>query len=93
MNKNKSPGLDGLTVEFYTQFGDILKTSFHKVVKSIQNENQLSRSMRRGIISLFYKKKGDKRNLKKFRPISLLNADYKIISKVGKLSKVSHYLP
>ena len=82
MNKNKSPGIDGLTVEFFTQFWDILKTPFHKVVKSIQNEKQLSRSMKRGIISLFYKKKGYKTNLKNFRPISLLNVDYKIISKV-----------
>ena len=82
MNKNKSPGIDGLTVEFFTQFWDILKTPFHKVVKSIQNEKQLSRSMRKGIISLFYKKKGDKTNLKNFRSISLLNVDYKLISKV-----------
>ena len=82
MNKNKSPGIDGLTVEFFTQFLDILKMSFYKVVKSIKNEKQLSRSMRKGIISLFYKKKGDKTNLKKFRTISLLNVDYKIISKV-----------
>ena len=32
MNKNKSPGIDGLTVEVFTQFWDILKTPFHKVV-------------------------------------------------------------
>ena len=33
MNKNKSPGLDGPTVELlYTQFWHILKTLFHKVV-------------------------------------------------------------
>ena len=38
--------------------------------------------MRKGIISLFYKKQGDKTNLKNCRPISLLNVDYKIISKV-----------
>ena len=82
MNKNKSSGIDGLTVEFFTKVWDILKTSFHKVVKSIQNEKQLSRSMRKGIISLFYKKKCDKTNVKNFRPISLLNVGYKIISKV-----------
>ena len=96
MNKNKSPGIDGLTVEFFTQFWDILKTPFLKVVKSIQNEKQLSRSMRKGIISLFYKKKGDKTNLKNVRPISLLNVDYKIISSVGKPFKISdviNYLP
>ena len=64
MNKNKSPRIDGLTVEIFTQFLDILKTWFHKVVKSIQNEKQLSLSMIKGIISLFYKKKVLKRILK-----------------------------
>ena len=38
--------------------------------------------MKKGVISLFYKKKGDKTDLKHFRPISLLNVDYKIISRV-----------
>ena len=38
--------------------------------------------MKKGVISLFYKKKGDKTDLKNFRPISLLNVDYKIISRV-----------
>ena len=70
---------------YFTKFWDnifILKTSFHKVVKSIQIVKQLSRSIRKGIISLFYKKQGDKTNLKHFRPISLLNVNYKIMSKV-----------
>ena len=82
MNKNKSPGIDGLTVEFYVKFWDILKHLFHKVVINIKDEEQLSRSMKKGVISLFYKKKGDKTDLKNFRPISLLNVDYKLISRV-----------
>ena len=82
MNKNKSPGIDGLTVEFYVKVWDILKHLFHKVVIHIKDEEQLSRSMKKGVISLFYKKKGDKTDLKRFRPISLLNVDYKLISRV-----------
>ena len=81
MNRNKSPGIDGITVEFYIKFWDKLKHLLHKVIISIQEEQQLSRSMKKGIISLFYKKKGDKTDIKNFRPISLLNVDYKIISK------------
>ena len=82
MNRNKSSGIDGLTVEFYIKFWDQLKHLLHKVITSIQEEQQLSRNMKKGIISLVYKKKSDKTYIKFFTPISLLNVDYKIISKV-----------
>lgn len=38
--------------------------------------------MKMGVITLIYKKKGDKKLLKNGRPISLLNVDYKIIARV-----------
>lgn len=42
----------------------------------------LSISQRRGIISLIPKKSKDKTILENLRPISLLNVDYKILTKV-----------
>ena len=80
MNRNKSPGIDGLTVEFNIIFWDQLKQMFHRVVISILKEEHLTRSMKKSVISLSIRKK-DKTNLKNFRPISVLNVDYKIISK------------
>jgi hypothetical protein len=38
--------------------------------------------MRTGVITLLYKNKGDIHELKHWRPISLLNIDYKILSHV-----------
>ena len=77
----KSPGTDGLPVEFYKVFwneiSDILIDSFNY---SYHNA-QLSISQKQGIITLLPKKDKDTRYLKNWRPISLLNTDYKIITK------------
>ena len=77
MSNNKSPGPDGLTAEFYSSFWDLLDTS------------DLCDFMKTSITRLVFKK-GDKKNLKNWRPISLLNVDYKICSKSlsMRLSKV-----
>lgn len=82
MARNKSPGPDGLTVEFYRKFLPHLKTILYKLFLEIEKQETLSHSMKMGNITLLYKKKGDKRLLKNWRPISLLNVDYKIIARI-----------
>ena len=78
---NKTPGNDGLTAEFYKFFWedikDILMNSFYKA----QVEGCLSPSQRQAVITLIDKKDKDRAILKNWRPISLLNVDYKILSK------------
>lgn len=75
----KSPGDDGLPVEFYRTFWDILKQPLIECYKHSYEVGQLSESQKRAIITLIYKK-GDKKLLKNYRPISLTNADYKILA-------------
>jgi hypothetical protein len=53
-----------------------------KIFNTVYVEGKLSRSMRAGILSLIYKKKGDRRVLKNYRPISLLQVDYKILARI-----------
>jgi len=80
--KNKSPGNDGLTYEFYIQFWDAIKDVFVSCLNYAFIKGELSTSQKQAVISLIDKKGKDKLLLKNWRPISLLNCDYKIASKV-----------
>jgi hypothetical protein len=51
-----------------------------EVVTAIYESDILSLSQRTGVVRLLYKK-GEHTNMSNWRPISLLNTDYKIIAK------------
>jgi hypothetical protein len=78
MKLNKSPGLDGLTVEFYRVFWNKLKYILTDVLNKGNDEKCLTYSQRTSILTLLFKK-GDYLNLDNYRPISLLNVDLKIL--------------
>ena len=90
MRNNKSPGNDDLTKEFYETFWNELKEIFVDSVLEAKEKGHLSISQRQAIIKLTEKKGRDKRFIKNWRPISLLNVDLKIIPKTfsEKLKKV-----
>ncbi len=81
MKNNKTPGLDGLPKEFYINTWEILGPTLTDVLNNCFLRGQLGDKMNMGNITLLFKK-NDKSLLKNWRPISLLNVDYKIISKV-----------
>ena len=80
MNCGKSPGSDGLPVEFYKKIWKFIKPHFLEVIKCML-ERELSTSQYEGIIKLISKKE-DLELLENWRPISLLNVDYKICAKM-----------
>lgn len=91
MAKRKAPGLDGLPMEFYVKFWEVLGEDLVCVLNRCYDSGSLSLSQRRGVISLSFKK-GDRLDIRNWCPISLLNVDYKLASRViaGRLLKVIH---
>ena len=79
-NRNKTPGSDGLTVEFYSVFWSLLGPLLVDMFNESLAHRELCDSMKSSVTRLVHKK-DDRRNLKNWRPISLLNVDYKICSK------------
>lgn len=76
----KSPGNDGLTAEFYKYFWEDLGDSLVNCFNEAYDKGTLPCSQRQSVITLLDKNK-DRLLLKNWRPISLLNTDYKIVSK------------
>ena len=81
MNNNKTPGQDGLPIDFYKVFWEQLKTPFFQMVQQVYREKTLHPTARKGILNLIPKANKDTRHVKNLRPITLLNTDYKIIEK------------
>ena len=79
--KNKSPGLDGLTAEFYVTFWDQLKHTLLLVYENSISSEMLPKSLRVGVITLLEKKGKDILDIANWRPITLLNTDYKLLTK------------
>ena len=78
--KNKTPGNDGLTVEFYLAFWDLLGECLVDALSFAQEQGQLSTSQKQAMIALLEKKDKDRRFIKNWRPVSLINVDVKIAS-------------
>ena len=81
MNNNKTPGEDGIPVDFYKVFWSRIKEVFVNMMLECFERNLLHKSARRGILNLIPKANKDSRFIKNLRPITLLNTDYKIIEK------------
>ena len=81
MNADKTPGTDGLTVEFYKAFWDDISTHLLSALIFAFESGCLFITQKRGIIKLISKKSIEPFYIQNWRPITLLNTDYKIAAK------------
>ena len=89
---NKSPGLDGFSIEFCKTFWNDIKGSFMNCINYSILKNELCESQYQGVITLFPKPGKDLLDASNYRPITLLNSDYKTISKVNN-NRLYPFLP
>ena len=80
MSKNKSPGSDGFSVEFYQRFWNDIKHFFMQMVMESVQDNVLPKTLSEGILTLVPKPNRPRSEIKSYRPITLLNVSYKIIA-------------
>ena len=82
LKNNKSPGTDGLTAELYKAFSEHLAPFLLQVfTESIENDS-LPPSLTQGLVTLIPKPKKDPLLIDNWRPICLLNNDYKIMASI-----------
>ena len=82
MQNNKSSRSDGITVEFYKIFWNTIKQYYIRSINYSFEAGSLTELQKQSIITLIPKQNNDITILDNWRPISLLNVDYKMAAKV-----------
>ena len=77
----KSPGPNRIPNAFYKNFADLLAPLLTAAFNEARAGGELPDEMREGLISVLYKK-GDRDDPRNYRPITLLNGDYKILMRI-----------
>lgn len=81
MKAGKPPGLNGIFVEYYKKYIDILVPVLTVVYQEAFKNGSLPDTFNEALISLIPKKDRDTTEPGNFRAISLLNVDCKILTK------------
>ena len=91
-SNNKAPGNDGILIEFYKKLCPLISEPFVKCINECFEKGEMSCSQKRAVITLIDKKGKDRTFIENWRPISLVNVDAKIMSKVI-ASRIKNVLP
>ena len=78
--RGKAPGADGLPVELYCKLPALLPL-MTRVLTAAGEQDRLPPGLHEGVITLIFKA-GDKLDPANYRPITLLNTDYRLLAKV-----------
>ena len=77
----KSPGPDGIPADLYRELASTFAPAFQALFETILRDGAPP-GFNDGLVVTLYKKKGDPLSPGNYRPITLLNTDYKLFAKV-----------
>jgi exonuclease III len=77
----KAPGPDGIVQEFYQQGWDIIHRDLLVVLNDMYLNNATERSQKHGLL-VCLPKTGLAETVEEYRPLTLLNADFKILARI-----------
>ena len=88
----KSAGPNRVPNAVYKLLSDLWVPIFTRMANEIWKDGKPSKTMMEGDISFLYKGKGEREDPRMYRPITLLNTDYKIYTRVlaRRMKKVVH---
>lgn len=81
MASDKAPGPDGFTIDFYKSHWDIIKKDYIRVVRNFFQKGKMGSGIKSSFLALI-PKEPNPLTFNRFRPISLCNVSYKIITKI-----------
>ena len=81
MKRGKAGGEDDLTIDLIIDAGDFLLIKLAKLYTKCIKEMSIPKAWKHFIMILIHKK-GDTKDLKNYRPISLLSVIYKLFTKI-----------
>lgn len=82
LKANKSPGPDGYPSEWYKTFRSELTPSLLRACNTSLTEAKIPPSWSEELISIIPKEGKDKLDCSSYRPISILNVDYKLYTSI-----------
>ena len=79
--RHKTPGFDGISLEFYTANWETIHTELHELLNQRFLHKNITPQQKYGVIICLPKSNGDQ-TPDHYRPIFLLNTEYKILARI-----------